>query len=410
MEISKKPWPILSVCGFRSRIDTNPDFQRPAVWSTGQKQVLIDTILRGYDIPKLYWRKVSKTPEKYEVVDGQQRLRTIFEFHAGDFNLAKDADDIDGMVVTKMHYSDLPEDLRLRFDNYALDVIVLTDTSEDEVREMFLRLQNGTSLKAQEKRNAMPGKMRTFIKDLAQHPFFSRCNFANSRFTHDLVAAQMTAIELNGGPCHVRNSNLNAMYEAQLDFDAASSKARKVRRVLEFLAQAFTEKTPELERYSVLSLYTLVSHCLEKYTLQGRQDALRNWFIQFEANRAGQEGLSADACDPELLAYKERTSHSTDAQDSIQWRHDFLLRKFFEAVPDIEPKDSQRLFSHEQRLAIFRRDNCLCQLRLKCDGVKCEWDAWEADHKVAWSQGGKTTVENGQVACPACNSSKGAAP
>ena len=167
MEISKKPWPILSVCGFKNRIDTNPDFQRPAVWSAGQKQLLIDTILRGYDIPKLYWRKVSKAPEKYEVVDGQQRLRTIFEFHAGDFNLAKDADDIDGMVVATMHYTDLPEDLRLRFDNYALDVIVLTDTSEDEVREMFLRLQNGTSLKAQEKRNAMPGKMRAFIKDLA---------------------------------------------------------------------------------------------------------------------------------------------------------------------------------------------------------------------------------------------------
>jgi len=53
MEISKKPWPILSVCGFKSRIDTNPDFQRPAVWSIGQKQLLIDTILRGYDIPKL---------------------------------------------------------------------------------------------------------------------------------------------------------------------------------------------------------------------------------------------------------------------------------------------------------------------------------------------------------------------
>ena len=173
MDISKKPWPILSVCGFKSRIDTTPDFQRPAVWSAGQKQLLIDTILRGYDIPKLYWRKISKAPEKYEVVDGQQRLRTIFEFHDGEFNLAKDADDIDGVVVAKMHYADLPEDLRLAFDNYALDVIVLSDTSEDEVREMFLRLQNGTTLKAQEKRNAMPGKMRTFIKDLAQHPFFT---------------------------------------------------------------------------------------------------------------------------------------------------------------------------------------------------------------------------------------------
>lgn len=409
MEISKKPWSMLSVCGYKNRIDTNPDFQRPAVWSLGQKQLLIDTVLRGYDIPKLYWRKISKTPEKYEVVDGQQRLRTIFEFHAGEFSLAKDADDIDGVVVAKMHYDDLPEDLLHRFDNYDLDVIVLTDTSDDEVREMFLRLQNGTSLKAQEKRNAMPGKMRTFIKDLAQHPFFSRCNFANSRFTHDLVAAQMTAIELNGGPCHVRNANLNAMYEAHQDFDAASLKARKIRRVLEFLAQTFTEKTPELERYSVVSLYALVSHCLEKYSMQGQKDALREWFIQFETNRAGQEGLSADACDPELLAYKERTSHSTDAQDSIQWRHDFLLRKFFEAVPNIEPKDSQRLFSHEQRLAIFRRDKCFCQLRLRCEGIKCEWDAWEADHIVAWSQGGKTTVENGQVACPACNASKGAA-
>lgn len=270
MEISKKPWPILSVCGFRSRIDTNPDFQRPAVWSLGQKQLLIDTVLRGYDIPKLYWRRVSKSPEKYEVVDGQQRLRALFDFHAGEFALARDADDIDGFVVAKRTYADLPEDLRLRFDAYALDVIVLSDTSEDEVREMFLRLQNGTTLKAQEKRNAMPGKMRSFVKDLAQHPFFTRCAFANTRFTHDLVAAQMIAIELNGGPCHVRSSNLDAMYASEHDFDVSGPKARKVRRVLEYLAQAFTEKTPELERFSVVSLYALVSHCLESYAIQGR--------------------------------------------------------------------------------------------------------------------------------------------
>jgi hypothetical protein len=50
----------------------------------------------------------------------------------------------------------------------------LSETDEDEVREMFLRLQNGTTLKAQERRNAMPGKMRDFIKNLAEHPFFHR--------------------------------------------------------------------------------------------------------------------------------------------------------------------------------------------------------------------------------------------
>jgi 5-methylcytosine-specific restriction endonuclease McrA len=77
-------------------------------------------------------------------------------------------------------------------------------------------------------------------------------------------------------------------------------------------------------------------------------------------------------------------------------------------VPDIEQKDNLRLFTHEQRLAIFRRDGGVCRLKLRFQGAKCEWDAWEADHVVVWSAGGKTIVENGQVAFPACNSAKGA--
>lgn len=408
MNINKKPWPILSVCGIKDSIDTNPDFQRPAVWSRGQKQLLIDTILRGYDVPKLYWRQISSRPDKYDVVDGQQRLRTIFEFQNGDFTLAKDADPVEGEAIAGVKYSDLPHSLRLVFDTYALDVIVLSDTDEDEVREMFLRLQNGTTLKAQEKRNAMPGRMRDFVKELADHSFFTRCGFANSRFNFDLVAAQVTAIELHGGPCHIRNSNLTRMYENHKDFNTSSGKAKKVRRVLDYLAEAFPEKTPELERYSVVSLYALVSHCLEKYVMAERHEDLREWFIHFETTRRAEDDLQEDDRDPDLLAYKERTSHSTDAQDSIQWRHEFLLRKFFQAVADIEQKDDRRLFSNEQRLAIYRRDGGICQERLRCDGIKCDWDAWEADHKTPWSQGGRTTVENGQVACPGCNSAKGA--
>jgi hypothetical protein len=409
MEISKKPWPTVSVCGIKNRIDTNPDFQRPPVWSRSQKQLLIDSILRGYDIPKFYWRKTGSNPDKYDVVDGQQRLRAIFEFHTGGFALPKDSDPIDGIDPSKMKYADLPDDIRLKFDTYSLDVIVLSDTDEDEVREMFLRLQNGTTLKAQERRNAMPGQMRSFIKELASHPFFENCAFANSRFTFDLVAAQITALELNGGPCNVKNANLNSMYEEQVDFDLSSPKAKKIRRVLDYLLEVFPEKSPELERFSVVSLYSLVSHCLEKYVIQVRQTQLREWFIAFESERAKQEELQEDKRDAEFLSYKERTSHSTDSEDSLEWRQDFLLRKFFETVPDIQQKDDQRLFSREQRLAIFRRDGGICQVKLKCGGAKCEWDAWEADHIQAWSKGGKTIVVNGQVACLGCNSSKGAA-
>jgi hypothetical protein len=44
---------------------------------------------------------------------------------------------------------------------------------------------------------------------------------------------------------------------------------------------------------------------------------------------------------------------------------------------------------------IFRRDKGVCQVRLKCSGQDFSWDNWKADHKLPWSHGGKTTVENG---------------
>lgn len=408
MQISKKEWPLLSLCGIKSRVDTQPDYQRPAVWSTSQKQLLIDTILRGYDIPKVYWRQIGKSPDKYEVVDGQQRTRAIWEYHGGSYSLPKTAEPIDGIEVKNLSYDELPDDLRLRFDTYSVSVVILSDTDEDEVREMFLRLQNGTTLKAQERRNAMSGNMRDFVKSLASHKFFQSCIFANSRYTFDHLAAQMTLIDLQGGPTNVRNADLNRMYEKEKEFDSAGAKAKKVKRTLDYLFAAFPSKDPDLERFNVISLYVLVAHLLERYAVQSAHTQLRQWFQNFEIYRSEQRKLDVEHCDPEIIQYNEKTSHSTDAEDSIQLRHDYLLRKFLEAHPSLQLKDDQRLFTHDQRKAIFRRDRGLCQVKRKCDGVECSWDSWEADHIAPWSRGGKTTVENGQVACLSCNSAKGA--
>ena len=92
-------------------------------------------------------------------------------------------------------YDELDLDVSTVFDAYPVDVVIVDDAiqndEDDEVRDMFLRLQNGTTLKAQEKRNAMPGQMRDFVKGLAQHSFFANCRFSNKRFTFDQVAAQM---------------------------------------------------------------------------------------------------------------------------------------------------------------------------------------------------------------------------
>jgi len=194
MRMSKERYPITTLFGLRKRIDPTPDYQRPPAWTQKQKQLLIDTILRGYDIPKLYWQRLDKGDKfDFAVIDGQQRLRTIWEFCEGKFALARNADPVDLVKIAGGRYDTLDFDLRSKFDIYSLDVVIVEDAiqsdEEDEIRDMFLRLQNGTTLKAQEKRNALPGEMRDFVKATANHPFFESCKFKNSRFTFDLIAA-----------------------------------------------------------------------------------------------------------------------------------------------------------------------------------------------------------------------------
>ncbi len=411
MNVNKKQWPLPTLYGLRARINTNPDFQRPAVWTTAQKQLLIDTILRGYDVPKLYWRRIqNSSPERYDVVDGQQRLRAVWSFYGGEFSLPKDADPISCMAIANCKYDDLPDELRIQLDTYSLDIIILDDTDDEEVREMFLRLQNGTSLKAQEKRNAYPGNMRDFIRTLTQHPIFKSVGFNNTRFDYDLVAAQLVCLELAGAPANIKSADLNKMYRQHKDFDANGTTAKSVRRTLDVLARVFPEKAPELARYNVISLYCVIAEIQRQYVLSSIEGQLHDWFIKFETNRLSsdlEEFSDESQADADLVAYREKTSHSTDAAESIRWRMEFLLRNLLERFPELPRKDNQREFTYVQKMAVFRRDEGVCQLKLRCDGVKLTWDAWHCDHIVPWSKGGQTTVANGQVTCPECNLSKG---
>ncbi|MEP3629228.1 MAG: DUF262 domain-containing protein [Hyphomicrobiales bacterium] len=146
MKMNKKPLAIATICAWKNRIDPMPDYQRPPAWSRKQKQLLIDSILRNYDIPKIYWRSVERGNNiKYEVVDGQQRLRAIWEFHAGEYGLAKDIDPIDNIDCSGKKYNDLDLDISVIFDSYSVDIAIIEDAiqtdEEDEVRDMFLRLQ-----------------------------------------------------------------------------------------------------------------------------------------------------------------------------------------------------------------------------------------------------------------------------
>lgn len=66
-----------------------PDWQRQKVWTKKKKQGLIDSILRGWKLPKFYF--VKGTDESFLVEDGQQRLTAIFEFYSDDLALTPES-------------------------------------------------------------------------------------------------------------------------------------------------------------------------------------------------------------------------------------------------------------------------------------------------------------------------------
>lgn len=398
---------IRSICRRKSKINIRPDYQRGSVWSIPQKQLLIDSILRDIDIPKIYIREINDNQYEEEVIDGQQRLLAIWGFYNNEFKLDKNCDPVNNIDIANKKYEVFNEDIKDLFESYELNLVVLREASDEDVEEMFLRLQNGTTLNAQEKRNAMPGDMKQFVRELAQYSFFNNCGFENYRFAFDLISAQMVLPILKGSICNLKNVDLVKMYKNNQNFDNNSHYAKQIKTTLDFLYKAFPQKTPELKKFNAISMYLLSLYLLENFVVKDRAKKIGDWFIAFEQWRKADEKRPVDQRDSKMVEYLNKTSHSTDAQDSLEYRHKILLEKLHQDIPNLEPLDPQREFTAEQRIAIYRRDNGICQLKIKCDDKKCEWDNWHTDHKKPWSKGGLTTVNNGQVACPECNLSKG---
>jgi len=413
MHIYSETWPLGTVRKREGKIDPKPPRQTGPRWSPYQKQLFIDSILRQYDIPKLYLRSVSRPPYQWEVIDGQQRLRAIWDFFRGEYPLSTDADAVDNYEMAGKKYDELHEELLDIFEAYPLHFVVFEDTPDEVIDEIFLRLNNGVPLNSAEKRNAISGAMRDFIKQLAsESSFFTKSVIVpDKRYAHHELLAQMTLVELNGGPCQVGYKQLKDMYEKNRTFKTGSPKAKRIRYVLSFLTKAFPQKTPELNKVNTLSLYILASELLGKYAISGSQRKFGQWFLDFEKRRQEDEAIDPDQRNPDLMQYQLYLSQATASQGALNHRHRVLISDILQELPNLELLDNQREFDYYQRITIFRKYNSKCANPYDNPDCQenCEWDNFHADHILAWSAGGKTTVSNGQLLCPNCNLKKGVA-
>lgn len=149
-------------------IDLAPDFQRDFVWKKRQRTRLIESILLGIPLPAFYFNQSDDGT--YQVVDGVQRLSTIYYFmrdqHTLDRGDLEYLDTFDGATYSTLE----PAALR-RFRSTQIVVHVIEPQTPEEIKyDIFGRVNTlGSPLSAQEIRHAMSkSRSRKFLKELIE--------------------------------------------------------------------------------------------------------------------------------------------------------------------------------------------------------------------------------------------------
>lgn len=196
------------------RFDMEPPYQRDAdVWNDERRSRFIDSILKGYLIPSVYLEKLGNRPtyanppraprQQFAVLDGKQRLQSIISFYENEFQVEVrsapiETDDTDE-DTKKMYFRDLEDEypeIASRFLEFEIPGIIVETDSNDDIEDMFDRLNSSSSLTAAERRNAISCEMRDATNELAKHNFFTqRCPIKNMRYKYRELASKMLTIE-----------------------------------------------------------------------------------------------------------------------------------------------------------------------------------------------------------------------
>lgn len=135
-------------------LELSPKYQRENVWNSSAESYLIDTIVRGLPVPQIFMRQtidplLRKTHR--EIIDGQQRLRTIIKFYQNEISINR----IHNANYGGKYYSQLPEEVQLDFLHFQLPVEVIVSKDDNVIYDLFMRVNtNSYTLNKQELRNA----------------------------------------------------------------------------------------------------------------------------------------------------------------------------------------------------------------------------------------------------------------
>ena len=302
MSVTTQNLPQLKIRDFyrlRAHFNLEPLYQREGTaWSKDKKAYFIDSILNGYIIPPVYLEKLGERPDyanspqssdqEYAILDGKQRLTAIIDFVEDKIRLSKDFKYThdDSTKAAGANYSELRNNhprLFRKFNEYVIPGIVVHATTNDEIEDIFERLNSSVNLAAAEKRNAVRSKMRDMTNRLADsHDFFAKtCPIKNMRYKYRELASKMLVIEhqITDKKSHLTDLKAKTLMRAfqlsqkqQEGFDDTTIEKhfKTVDKILTRMQEFFTENDPLLKSVGTLIVYYLCFRDTEFSTAASR--------------------------------------------------------------------------------------------------------------------------------------------
>ena len=203
-------------------LDLAPDFQRDYVWDNVRKSRLIESILLNIPLPVFYLARDKNG--KLQVVDGVQRLTTIYNFFKNKFRLSKLEylkDECEGRYFKK---KDVAEEKNLRprlmraLRQYQIDCNIIEPSTPENVKlDIFKRLNTGgKELNKQEVRHAFMKKhVRDFVKKLVESEAFLEAT--DHSINDKRMMAQELAMRYIGFYCLYIDNFLRVEYSTKMD-------------------------------------------------------------------------------------------------------------------------------------------------------------------------------------------------
>lgn len=277
--------------------------QRSYVWDNDRKSLLIHSMIEGFPIPAFY---AAKDEQGYSMLDGKQRSEAISSFinnkfyltnlpevmaeltivnAEGEKELIEEEIDINGSFFT-----DLPEELQDRIKDYSLTVYYFDGITEDEISEVFFRLNNGKPLSAIEL-TRVKAKSLESIKDIAKHDIFTSTltEKAINRYTNEDIVIKSWAVLTNEKP-DLESKTIRSTIEQA---DITEDQANNIKAIYDKVLEVYTALTATgdkqdtkvakriVTRTHLISLVPIISKQISKDSWNTQQ--FTNWVRHFFA-------------------------------------------------------------------------------------------------------------------------------